>query len=407
MSLRMTAGTERPRRVWRWLHRALRRTGDEERGVALVLVAASIVTLFGMAALTLDVGILLQERRSLQNAADSAALAGARHLPGDPTQAVVEAERFLLANGYDTSDGTVTVTLQSPYNGDAQAFEVVVEHEIPLAFARALGSITGTPSARAVAKVISSFGDNYAIFAIGDGGGCPAADGVSIGGGVANIDGTIHSNGDVDLTGGGTVIDPAVTYACTYTEGGGGPVITNPPRRTGERDDPVGLTWGDFLPCRFDYPGAGNVNLKAKGEVWVDGPKTQLRSGVYCFGGNVTVIGDDIMTVFENGAIGVTFIARGTISFSGVDADLEPFVNGVLFYSESTSSTAIKVTGDNGTFEGLFYAPNGGVSLNGSDILLTGGLVGQTVAVSGTNAVVIADGSLTTANSNPVVTLIE
>jgi len=405
MSQQSTSGRYRRSRVWRWLRPALRRTRDDQRGVALVLVAASIVALFGMAALTIDVGILMQERRSLQNAADSAALAAARHLPGDPSAAVAEAERFLLANGYDDADSKVTVTLQYPYNGDDEAFQVTVQHEIPLAFAPVIGSITGTPYAMAVAKVISGFGDNYAIFAIGDGGGCPATDGVSIGGGVATIDGTVHSNAGVDLTGGGTVIDPAVTYACTYTEGGGGPVITHPPRRTGERPDPVNYTWDDFLPCRFDYP--GNVNLKAKGEVWVDGAKTQLRSGVYCFGGNVSLIGSDIMTVFENGANGVTFIARGTISFSGVDANLKPFRHGVLFYSESTSSTAIKVTGDNGDFEGLFYAPNGGVSLNGSDILLTGGLVGQTVAVSGTNARVIADGSLNTQNSNPVVTLIE
>ena len=408
MSQQSTSGRYRRSRVWRWLRPALRRTRDDQRGVALVLVAASIVALFGMAALTIDVGILMQERRSLQNAADSAALAAARHLPGDPSAAVAEAERFLLANGYDDADSKVTVTLQYPYNGDDEAFQVTVQHEIPLAFAPVIGSITGTPYAMAVAKVISGFGDNYAIFALGDGSGCPATAAANVSGGVATISGIIHANGDVDLGGGGTVIDPAVTYECSYSENGVGPTIKNGTKRTGERADPVGYVWDDFLPaCRFDYPGAANVNLKSKSEVWVDGAKTQLKPGVYCFGGSVSLIGSDIVTVTENSQIGVTFIARGRITFSGAGANLKPFRNGVLFYSESSSQNAIDVSGSGGVFEGLFYAPTGGIDLSGSGFQLTGGLIGRTVAVSGIGASVTADGSASTANSNPVIALIE
>ena len=50
----------------------------EESGQSLVLAAAAMVVILGMAAMAIDVGMFLQERRDLQNAADAAALAGRR-----------------------------------------------------------------------------------------------------------------------------------------------------------------------------------------------------------------------------------------------------------------------------------------------------------------------------------------
>ena len=46
----------------------------DERGAAAVIVLASMLTLFGMAGYVIDVGIVRQERRELQNGADAAAL---------------------------------------------------------------------------------------------------------------------------------------------------------------------------------------------------------------------------------------------------------------------------------------------------------------------------------------------
>jgi len=58
----------------RWLTRA---RGDE-RGSIIVLMTAVIVVLVGMAALVIDVGAILDEKRQLQNGADAGALAVAR-----------------------------------------------------------------------------------------------------------------------------------------------------------------------------------------------------------------------------------------------------------------------------------------------------------------------------------------
>src|SRR5512135_850844 len=51
------------------------RTHRFERGQALVLIVLAIVAMFGFAALAVDIGRLFAERRRIQNAADSAALA--------------------------------------------------------------------------------------------------------------------------------------------------------------------------------------------------------------------------------------------------------------------------------------------------------------------------------------------
>lgn len=49
----------------------------EESGQVLVMTALSITVLLGFMAFATDVGLLLRERRMLQTAADSAAIAGA------------------------------------------------------------------------------------------------------------------------------------------------------------------------------------------------------------------------------------------------------------------------------------------------------------------------------------------
>ncbi|WP_305041470.1 pilus assembly protein TadG-related protein, partial [Geoalkalibacter sp.] len=51
-----------------------------EKGAVAVLVAVLLMFLIGMVALVVDVGYLYATRSELQNAADAAALAGARQL---------------------------------------------------------------------------------------------------------------------------------------------------------------------------------------------------------------------------------------------------------------------------------------------------------------------------------------
>ena len=66
-----------------------------ERGATLIMVAISMVVIFGFAVLALDVSMMLLARTQLKNAADSAALAGASALvDGDVAAATEQAIRF-------------------------------------------------------------------------------------------------------------------------------------------------------------------------------------------------------------------------------------------------------------------------------------------------------------------------
>ena len=58
--------------------RIFRRAAGDEEGAVLVIVTLSLIALFGMMVLVVDVGSLLFTRRALVNAADAAALAAAQ-----------------------------------------------------------------------------------------------------------------------------------------------------------------------------------------------------------------------------------------------------------------------------------------------------------------------------------------
>jgi Flp pilus assembly protein TadG len=68
-----------------------RRLREEQDGQALYLVAALLVVILGMAALSIDIGYALHGQRELQASADAAAAAGALDLPGSSGNAATDA----------------------------------------------------------------------------------------------------------------------------------------------------------------------------------------------------------------------------------------------------------------------------------------------------------------------------
>src|SRR3972149_8895540 len=81
------------------------RTRRGERGQALVMFVLAAGVLFGFVAMTIDVGLILHQRRVLQNTADAAALAGAMELPESPGLAYDKAQQWAELNGIDVASG--------------------------------------------------------------------------------------------------------------------------------------------------------------------------------------------------------------------------------------------------------------------------------------------------------------
>jgi hypothetical protein len=119
-----------------------RRTPRAEDGAVLVIVALSLLAMFGMMVLVVDVGSLLYARRALVNAADAAALAAAQSCGQKEGmgEAVVQARFYAVANqtGADLVSGFPTFfpSCDSP----AGLVTVQVTTDRPLFFAPVLGA---------------------------------------------------------------------------------------------------------------------------------------------------------------------------------------------------------------------------------------------------------------------------
>lgn len=136
-----------------------------QHGQVLVLFAGGVLVLLVVAALAFDVGMMLVERRDQQDAADAAALAGARYLfDGDcvaPTwtcsRARAAATAVALQNGFDDADPIESVQVLIPaQNGRYARFPNFVEVDInsqrPSIFGKVVGKTAWPVSVMAVAS---------------------------------------------------------------------------------------------------------------------------------------------------------------------------------------------------------------------------------------------------------------
>ena len=87
-----------------------------ERGQSLVIFALALPVLLGFAALAFDLGQIQLDRRSEQNAADAAALAGARYIASDVPKAKDEAMRIAYQNGLGAGSTYASSGLTNPAN---------------------------------------------------------------------------------------------------------------------------------------------------------------------------------------------------------------------------------------------------------------------------------------------------
>ena len=132
----------------------------EERGQALALMLVTIgLTLVG-GVLVIDIGLLFDERRQVQAAADFAALAAAQDLPRNPADpdvvtklstAETTAHSYLEWNGYDEAEPDVSHVVTTTYTGEVDKIEVVVRSSRSWLFGGLFGLDDITVQGRAVA----------------------------------------------------------------------------------------------------------------------------------------------------------------------------------------------------------------------------------------------------------------
>ena len=360
-----------------------------ERGQMLILFVLGLGVLMGMVAMSVDVGFILHERRSQQNAADAAALAAVAELPDSPSAAVAAAYDWANRNGYSTADGA-TVTVNTPYQGDPNAIEVIIERDQPFIFALAVGLDSVDVSARAVASRDGGSGYGPAIFA----GGTSCGNPIEVVTSASDIDvvGSIISSGSVKMTGSDIQVEGSLTYICddlhlnngTFTDGLN--QVTDPPPW------PAYFEYADFA-CDFQTSEANQpwlINPSDSPSLYADPGTGVLNPGVYCHNLDITVS--------QSASGNVTFVSKKGVYFLDGSFDFTPYQDNVLVFAHKNSadtssctgnpnlcedSAAVHISANSFTWEGIILAPRGAIQFSASIVESpSGGLYGETVKIS-------------------------
>jgi len=353
-----------------------RRRGD--RGSIAVVAALTLTVLIGMAALVVDGGYVAMRRRALQGVADAAALAGGFSLPTSAT-AISQAKAIATANGYTNGTNGFTVTVNSPYSGDAQRIEVIIQGTTRTFLGAALRINSGTLYARAVAKLDAP---NASIFAgsaacAGSAGG----DALMLNGNGNQIHGDVHSNGSLFVSGNNTTSVGDVEYgnSCTPATVTGGVVATSGPTNVANQAYPLSWTAASFT-CTYKV--TSGVFDVTNGSYYQSAGV--LKSGVYCSTG-----GGGLQVNASNISGNVTFVADGPIQINGNSLNFTAYSNNVWLYSSyspaSMYTNVIQVGNDSLTWTGDVFAPNGLIAANGTGDNITGSIIGKYVQIGATN----------------------
>jgi hypothetical protein len=122
----------------------------------LILFVLGLTVFIGFVAMTIDVGLLFEDRRNKQNAADAAALAGVAELPYDTAGAKSKAQQYAVSHGIDASEIKTISVRTTDYPNDTLYVEL--EGNFNWVFGRVLGQTTSTVGASAAAQIGSRVG---------------------------------------------------------------------------------------------------------------------------------------------------------------------------------------------------------------------------------------------------------
>ena len=402
--------------------------GRRESGQMLVLFVLMFSVLMGFVAMSIDVGMILHERRSLQNAADAAALAGVSELPESPGAAEAKALEWAENNGY-TGENGATITVNTPYQGDPNSVEVVIEVEMPFIFARALGLGNTDVAARAVASNITGSVPGVALLALNPGGGNSFVKGgtsdliINNGGAIIVND---ASQGAIQRSGSGDVVASGGFYHYyqgSWVSSGAGQFIPEPVPVTTQMADPLSglvppdpydvgdyqhysggtaadpdtltLNSGDYILRPATY--WGGIEIRSTANVTFLAGTYILAGGGLKIVGSGTVTGDDVFfyNTFdpenqEPNADGQCdeINLRGSASFT-LTAPTEGPYEHILFWQDEACTNTMKHEGTGDSTSGVYYLPSAHLSLSGSGNVGSVQIITNTIDISGGSDLVI------------------
>jgi Flp pilus assembly protein TadG len=396
----------------------------------MVFTAISMTVLLGFLALATDVGILLNEKRVMQSAADCAAVAGAMELDyaiadGYASQsagATAAAKSAATTNGFTGGSG-VTVTVHNgpssgPHSGSASYVEVILRQNEPTLFMKLFTRSTTAVSARAVAGLGVNNGCIWTL-------GTSNTDISQTGSGSLNVStcsifDNSSSGSALTQTGSGSITAQSIGIVGNYTKTGSGTISPTPVTGIVAASDPLAslvvpsISTGSGCQAAQTFSGSGTYTLNPgcyNGVSITGSGSLTLNAGNYVINGNLSSTGSSSLTLgagnytvngnfndtgsgslslgaglyITNGNLGLT--GSGTLSGTGVSfyttgqtsitgsssvnltAPTSGTYNGVLFFQSRTDSNTISITGSSAlNLQGIIYAPDAQLAFTGSGI---------------------------------------
>jgi Flp pilus assembly protein TadG len=381
-----------------------------ERGQALILITLAAIGLFAITGLAIDGSAKFSDRRHAQNAADTAALAGAlANIRGDANWEL-EALNRALDNGYDDNHVSNEVEVFTcdeagsscgPYANDPRYIQVVITSHVNTYFARVIGIDQVHNTVQAVAMSQESYvGELYGgasivglapdqcktIWFSGgalteiEGGGVFSNSNLNCG---VTIQGSanISMDGSIDMVAAGYTKNgnPPLGGIAGGLHGGAG-AYDYPP--------PAGMLPNPTCTGNAAKSGTSMSPGNYSGTFPPNGVKT-LNPGTYCINGEFRLNAKDDLT-----GTGVTiFMQSGGITWNGgakmnLSAPTSGDLAGLLIYAPMSNTSTMRFNGNaNSLLTGTIFMPaapivyNGTGNLNPSHVQI----IGYTIELTGSN----------------------
>ena len=221
--------------------------------------------------------------------------------------------------------------------------------------------------------------------------------------GAVTVEGRTHTNDDLRLRGGPKTFRGPTEYVRTLDVGGTGATFTPPAVRTAPADFPIRFAIADYRPGGRAAAGAGPAYRDMSSACGADGfwrvAGSTLASGIYYATCGIKINGNPI-----GGTI--TLAAEGEIHVSGTGAFFDPFVDGLLFLSASSSASAIRVDASNSTFFGYSFAERGRIVLTGASDRFYCGILGDRIDIASRDLLIRGSGCTNPARTGAPPTLV-
>jgi hypothetical protein len=405
----------------------------DESGQALIIVALSLTSLLGFVGLAVDVGALLHDRRELQIAADSAAIAGAlSYNYGGSTNAAYNAS---ARNGFTNGQNGASVTVNSPpqhggYINTGGYIEVIVQQSESTIFMGLFGHGKINVAARAVAGT-SHIPGAGCIYTIGATGSDFLVNGnANIQSPQCGLEDDSTSSNALLVNGNITMNLGSIGVVGGYSKNGNVSVTPAPVTGIIPYSDPLSFLPGYTCGANSCTNGSTTIPCVADPNISGNHPNLTITPGCYkglTLNGNYTVT-MNAGTYIINGGNGLLFNGNGTISGTGVTvymaqsgvtvngntalnlaAPTTGTYSGILFAQSPTDTSAATINGNASTnIQGIMYFPAANLTINGnSSTTMYTDFISQSLTLNG-NVSFDDYASLSGVNSplNPV-TLVE